>query len=61
MAEFKGGKIARFDPKTETFREYSLPGPDTTPYALGIDRDHDVWYSSEELDIVGRLDPQRAT
>jgi virginiamycin B lyase len=58
MAEFKGGKIARFDPGTETFKEYSLRGPDATPYALGIDRQHYVWYSSEELDIVGRLDPK---
>ena len=29
-------QIAHFDPKTEKFREYTLPGPDATPYALGI-------------------------
>jgi len=28
-----------------------------TPYALGIDRDHKVWYSSEWMDVIGRLDP----
>jgi virginiamycin B lyase len=28
-----------------------------TPYALGIDRDRKVWYSSEYMDVVGRLDP----
>jgi streptogramin lyase len=27
------------------------------PYALGIDRDGKVWYSSEYMDVVGRLDP----
>jgi virginiamycin B lyase len=28
-----------------------------TPYALGIDRDRKIWYSSEYMDVVGRLDP----
>ena len=48
----------RFDPKTETFKEYPLPGPNPTPYALGIDRDSNIWYSSHELDVVGRLNPK---
>ena len=58
FAEFRAGKIGRFDPKTETFKEYTLPGPDASPYALGIDKNHYVWYSSEQMDIVGRLDPK---
>ena len=37
FAEFDAGKIGRFDPKTETFKEWPLPGPKATPYALGID------------------------
>ena len=37
FAEFDAGKIGRFDPKSETFKEYQLPGPYPTPYALGID------------------------
>ena len=49
FAEFDAGKIGRFDPKTETFKEYQLPGPYPTPYALGIDREHKIWYSSETL------------
>lgn len=58
FAEHHAGKIARFDPKTETFKEYTLPGPEATPYALGIDKDNYVWYSSEYMDVVGRLDPK---
>src|ERR1019366_785788 len=34
FAEFNIGKLASFDPKTEQFKEYQLPGPDPTPYAL---------------------------
>ena len=26
IGEFNAGKMARFDPKTETFKEYTLPG-----------------------------------
>ncbi len=58
FCEFRAGKIGRFDPKTETFKEYTLPGPDASPYALGIDKNHYIWYSSEQMDVVGRLDPK---
>ena len=37
IGEFLSGKMARFDPKTQTFKEYQLPGPDPTPYGMGID------------------------
>src|ERR1019366_4715052 len=36
FAEFNLGKLASFDPKTGKFAEFQLPGPDPTPYALGI-------------------------
>jgi virginiamycin B lyase len=58
FGEYFTGKIARFDPKTETFKEYQLPGPQPSPYALGIDKDDKVWYSSYYTDVVGCLDPK---
>jgi virginiamycin B lyase len=58
FTERRGGKIGRFDPKTETFNEYPLPGPEPSPYAIGIDRNHMIWYSSHEQDTLGRLDPR---
>jgi virginiamycin B lyase len=58
FTERRGGKIGRFDPKTETFKEYPLPGPEPSPYAIGIDRYHMIWYSSHEQDTLGRLDPR---
>ena len=54
---YESGKIERFDPKTETFKEYALPNAKTKPYALGIAPDRSVWYSSEWRDVMGRLDP----
>jgi virginiamycin B lyase len=60
FAEFRTGGIGRFDPKTETIKEFALPGPslEVTPYALGIDKNHSIWYSSERLDVIGNLDPK---
>ena len=57
IGEYGAGKIGRFDPKTETFKEYALPGPDPTPYSLGIDKNGHIWYSSHNMDVLGRLDP----
>jgi virginiamycin B lyase len=58
FTERRGGKIGRFDPKTEKFMEYPLPGPEPSPYAIGIDRDHMIWYSSHEQDTLNRFDPK---
>lgn len=52
------GKIARFDPKTETFKEYTLPGHSASPYAFDIDRKGRMWYSNMHEDVVGCLDPR---
>jgi virginiamycin B lyase len=57
FSERRGGKIGRFDPRTDTFKEFPLPGPEPSPYAIGIDRNHMIWYSSHEQDTLGRLDP----
>ena len=58
FTERQGNKIGRFDPKTETFKEFALPGPEPSPYAIGIDRNHMIWYSSHEQDTMNRLDPK---
>jgi len=58
FGEFNAGYLERFDPKTETFKEYPLPGPEATPYAIGMDADHYIWYASYNQDVLGRFDPQ---
>jgi virginiamycin B lyase len=57
FAEYQNGKIGRFDPKTEMFKEYDLPGgKEEFPYAVGIDSDDNIWYASYYMDVLGRLD-----
>jgi len=53
LPNLRQARLASFDPMTETFKEFSLPGPEATPYALAIDKNHSVWYSSEHLDVIG--------
>jgi len=57
FAEFQAGKLAAFDPASGNFKEFPLPGPHGTPYAVGLGADRMLWYSSEWMDVVGRLDP----
>jgi virginiamycin B lyase len=57
FAVFDDSRIARFDPKTESFKDYALPHIKSSPYALGIAPDKSIWYSSESRDLIGRLDP----
>ena len=56
--ESEAGQIGRFDPKTETFKEFPLPGPMATPYAMALDKDEYAWYASEYMDVLGRMDPK---
>lgn len=56
--EFRGGKMLRFDPTTQTFKEFPLPGPDPSPYGLGFDNDGYLWYDSHNMDLIGRFDPR---
>ena len=58
FCEYEGGKIGRFDPKTETFKEFPLPGGRPSPYALEIDKNTGhLWISSLEMDTVTEMDP----
>lgn len=54
----KTGKIARFDPKTEKFQEYTLPGQSPSPYAFDRAKDGRYCYSNFHEDVVGCLDPK---
>ena len=58
FAEYTDGRIGRFDPDKETFKEFPLPHSKSAPYALGIAPDHKLWYSAEHIDVLGRLDPK---
>jgi len=53
FGEYFSGKVAHFDPKSETFKEYQLPGARQSPYALGVDKSDRIWYASYYMDELG--------
>jgi streptogramin lyase len=57
IAEYRGNKVAVFDPKTEKFTEYDLP-PYTFPYRAEFDKNGELWASTMSTDRVVGLDPK---
>jgi virginiamycin B lyase len=53
--------MVRFDTKTQAFKEIALPGPDPSPYGMGIDANGYIWYNSHHQDTMGRIDPNTGT
>lgn len=51
-----GNKIARFDPKTHTFKEWDLPRG-AHPHGVLVDRDNTAWYTGSANGTIGHLDP----
>jgi virginiamycin B lyase len=58
IGDYFGGSLTRFDPTTEEFKVFKLPGPMPTPYGMEVDLDDNVWYASMYTDVMGRLDPK---
>ncbi len=57
IAVMHGNKIARFEPKTQTFREWELP-PGANPHGLLVDDKGIVWYTGNGNGTIGRLEPK---
>jgi streptogramin lyase len=57
FAEFAANKVAMFDTKQETFREWDVPTPHTYPYDVFLDRNDELWSGSMSNDRVLRFDP----
>lgn len=49
-------KIARFDTRTKTFKEWDLPRG-THPHGLLVDKDGMVWYTGNGNGTIGKLNP----
>lgn len=56
IAVMRGNRIARFDPRTETFKEWALPGG-AHPHGLVVAKDGRVFYTGNGNGTIGELDP----
>jgi virginiamycin B lyase len=56
IAVMSGNKVARFDPKAKTFKEWNLPSGHR-PHGLLVDKSGIVWTTGNGNGTIGRLDP----
>lgn len=56
IAVMRGNKIARFDTRAKTFKEWDLP-EGAQPHGLLVDRRGQVWYTGNGNGTIGQLDP----
>jgi streptogramin lyase len=58
FAEFAADKVAMFNVKRETFKEWDVPTPHTYPYDVFLDKNEELWSGSMSSDRVLRFDPE---
>jgi virginiamycin B lyase len=61
VSEWRAGNLAMYDPATQEWREWSLPGPRPQPYAVYVDDRDQVWLSDFAANALVRFDPSKET
>jgi virginiamycin B lyase len=56
IAVMTGNKVARFDPRTQSFKEWDLPSGHR-PHGLLVDKQGMVWTTGNGNGTIGKLDP----
>lgn len=59
VTEWFAGKLARYDPGTQRWAEWDLPGRAPQPYAVFVDERDLVWVSDFGANALLRFDPAR--
>lgn len=57
ISEWNAGQVARFDPATQTWHEWKLPGGHPKAYAVSVDERDDIWLSDFGANALLRFDP----
>jgi virginiamycin B lyase len=61
VSEWNGGQVALYDPATDEWQEWRLPGDDPLPYAVYVDEQDVVWLSDFGANALVRFDPGQET
>ena len=57
VSEWNAGQLGRYDPQTESWLEWPLPGDAPQAYAVYVDERDDVWLSDFGANALVRFDP----
>lgn len=61
VSEWNAGQLAAYDPLTEEWKEWKLPGKNPMPYAVYVDEKDLVWLSDFGSNALVRFDPTNET
>jgi virginiamycin B lyase len=59
FSEWNAGKLGLYDPLTNSWKEWSLPGNNPKPYAVFVDDRDMVWLSDFSSNALVRFDPSQ--
>lgn len=57
VSEWNAGQIARYDPASEGWQSWKVPGDRPAPYAIYVDERDKVWLSDFGANAIWRFDP----
>ena len=60
-SEWNAGQVGRYDPATEAWQEWRLPGESPQAYAVYVDNRDDVWLTDFGGNAIVRFDPDTET
>jgi virginiamycin B lyase len=58
VSEWNSGQVSLYDPKTNQWREWKLPGDNPQTYAVYVDSRDIVWLSDFGANAMARFDPK---
>jgi virginiamycin B lyase len=58
ISEWNAGQLGMYDPASDSWREWRLPGPSPQPYAVYVDERDQVWLSDFGANSLVRFDPE---
>ncbi|MBI4886084.1 MAG: carboxypeptidase regulatory-like domain-containing protein [Acidobacteria bacterium] len=58
VALYTSDRIARVDTRTNQVKEYPIPTPYASPYAIGVDKNGVVWINTMSHDALTKFDPR---
>jgi virginiamycin B lyase len=60
-SEWNAGQVGRYDPATDSWQEWRLPGESPQAYAVYVDERDDVWLTDFSNNALVRFDPDTET
>ena len=61
ISEWEAGQLGRYDPATDAWQEWKLPGSNPRPYAIVVDEFDKIWLSDFSTNALVRFDPDTET